>query len=257
MPRIIYDTNRCIGCGECVDVCPQHAIAVAPDGVLTNTRICDGCGACAAVCMAGARELTARTVTVDQLLEIIERDCPFYDESGGGVTFSGGEPLMQADFLFEILDACGQHDIHRAVDTSGYADMATIKAVAQRAELFLFDVKCIDPEKHERYTGNSNIKILKNLEYLDSMGTNIIIRIPLVPGMNDDEEELNRFSRFLSKLTSVQELHILPYHHYQSKKYQKLDMQYRGAHIAPPSREQMAQIMKRFEDMGFQVEIGG
>ncbi len=256
-PRIIYAKNRCIGCGECVDVCPQHAIAMTPEGVLTNTRICDQCGVCTTVCMAAARKLTAKRMTVDRLLEIIKRDCLFYDESGGGVTFSGGEPLMQTDFLIEILDACGQYDIHRTVDTSGYADMAAIRAVAQRAELFLFDVKCIDPEKHKRYTGDSNAKILKNLEYLDSMGTNIIIRIPLIPGMNDDEEEMDRFDRFLSKLNSVQDVHILPYHNYQSKKYQKLGMEYRGTHIAPPSQTRMAQIMKRVENMGFQAEIGG
>ena len=156
-----------------------------------------------------------------------------------------------------MLDGCGRHYIHRAIDTTGYSDRATVKAVAQRAELFLFDLKLIDPERHKKYTGVSSLKILENLTFLDTLGADITIRIPLIPGINDDHENLSQICRFLSKLSGIHKVHILPYHDHQKNKYNKLGLHYHAEDMVLPTRSQLTAVAKRFEDMGYQINIGG
>ena len=256
-PKIAYEFNRCIGCGDCMEACREAAISATPTGMSTDRHRCKGCGLCVDACPGGARELTERTLTVAQLVEIIKQDILFYDESGGGVTFSGGEPLLQADFLIEVLKACGRCEIHRVVDTSGYTSRSTIEAVARQTDLFLFDLKLIDSKRHEQFTGVSNKTILDNLTFLHHLGAKITIRIPLIPGINDDDENLSQICGFLCPLQGIRDVHILPYHDFQKNKYGKLGLTYSADHIVTPTPERVSISMKQFEEKGFQVSIGG
>lgn len=256
-PTIIYEFKRCIGCGECIEGCPEAAISIASAGVATDSHRCKSCGVCVDRCPTGARELTERTVTPGQLMDIIKKDAIFYDASGGGVTFSGGEPLLQADFLIEVLDECGRYEIHRAVDTSGYSDKVTLRAVAQRTELFLFDLKLIDSNRHKQLTGVSSKTILDNLTFLYDLGANITIRIPLIPGINDDHENLNQICALLAALPRIREVHILPYHDFQKSKYTKFGMPYNVDNLVTPDPDRLSLLLKQFKDRDFQVSLGG
>jgi pyruvate formate lyase activating enzyme len=256
-PKIIYEFNRCIGCDDCMEACPEVAISATPTGMSTDRDRCKGCGLCVDTCPGGARELTERTVTVGQIVEIIKQDILFYDESGGGVTFSGGEPLLQAGFLIEALEACGLYDIHRIVDTSGYATRSTMEAVARQTDLFLFDLKLIDSKRHKQFTGVSNQTILDNLAILHNLEANVTVRIPLIPGINDDPENLSQICGFLFPFKGIRDVHILPYHDYQKNKYSKLGMEYAADDIVAPTPERVSMSLKQFEEKGFQVSIGG
>ena len=182
---------------------------------------------------------------------------PFYSQSGGGVTFSGGEPLMQPDFLFECLKLCGQEGIHRAVDTSGYAELEIIKQIAGETDLFLYDLKFMDSEKHRHFTGVSNQLILANLKYLARSGARVIIRFPFIPGINDNDENIDLMGMFLRILPEIETVHILPYHGYQENKYVRLDMAYMAKNIPLPTPEDLSRAKKRLEGFGLNVDIGG
>ncbi len=256
-PQIVYNRKKCIGCGECVVACPENALSLSSQGVETDITRCRHHGTCALICPAEARESAGETMTVENLVDIIAKDVPFYDESGGGVTFSGGEPLFQPKFLMAALDACATLHIHRAVDTTGYTDLDTIMAVAKRTDLFLFDLKLMDPEKHKRYTGVSNRKILANLEHVAGMDLDITIRLPLLPGVNDDNENIDKTGRFIAALPGVRKIDVLPYHDFQITKYAKFVIPYRAGEIAPPTDQQVAAVAKRLEDFDLDVTIGG
>ncbi|MHC4458881.1 MAG: glycyl-radical enzyme activating protein [Planctomycetota bacterium] len=253
----LYNQNRCIGCGECVSICPYGALRSTPRGVVTEHALCEYCGSCALVCPAEARELAGIFESVENLMRIIEKDILFYDESGGGATFSGGEPLLQADFLLELLKACGKHDIHRAIDTTGYANEDVLMAIAQETELFLFDLKLMDPDKHKKYTGVSNRKILNNLNLLARRGATITIRIPLLPGINDDDENINHCGTYISGLPGVQNVDILPYHEAARYKYLKLGANYHAKKILTPTKDQTTAVAQRLKSFGLKVGIGG
>jgi pyruvate formate lyase activating enzyme len=255
--QVIYRKDRCIGCGECINVCPEGAIALSPSGVITDQSKCVHCGICVETCPAEARELVGKVVTVDHVVGEIKKDILLYDESGGGVTFSGGEPLMQPDFLLGLLDACGKLDIHRTVDTAGYADAELLLRVADRTELFLYDLKHMDSEKHRKYTGVPNEQILSNLESLAKHGANINIRIPIIPGINSDDENIERMGSFVSSLPGVHDISLLPYHSAAEAKYGKLGMEYRLGKTLPLSEDEMEAAAKRLEKFGSHVKIGG
>ncbi len=166
----LYSKTKCIGCGTCVENCPVNALALTPEGINTNTDLCDLCGICADVCPTKAMEMSGSAVTVEEIMKRIRRETVMMDQSDGGVTISGGEPMMQSDFLIELLDELGREGIHRAVDTTGLAKTETLLEVARRTELFLYDLKMMDPQRHKRYTGVTNEKILDNLKILAASG---------------------------------------------------------------------------------------
>lgn len=256
-PQILYRKRRCIGCGECVDVCPENALSLMPEGVITNRILCKSDGACAEICPADARELVGKTVSPEAMLEIVKKDIPFYSQSGGGVTFSGGEPLMQPEFLFRCLRLCGREGIHRALDTSGYAELEIVKQMAMETDLFLYDLKFMDTEKHMHFTGVSNQLILANLKYLARSGAQVIIRLPLIPGINDDDKNIDLVGMFLRVLPEIETVHILPYHGYQQNKYVRLETEYMLKDIPLPTPESLFRAEKRLESFGLKVDIGG
>ena len=253
----LYREERCIGCMECVKACPNNALTANEKGPKWLTANCTYCKTCARVCPAQAVEFIGKTMSVEDVVAEIVKDTLFYDESRGGVTFSGGEPLMQPSFLMELLKACGDLDLHRTVDTCGYADTRTLLNVATQVELFLYDLKHMDSGKHYRYTGVSNEMILTNLECLSRQGARIIIRLPVIPGINDDRENIERTGAFLSALAGVNQVNILPYHPTAEAKYKNLGLKYKAADIERPPRDQLESIARQLETYDLQVNIGG
>jgi pyruvate formate lyase activating enzyme len=204
-----------------------------------------------------ARERTGWRTSVSELIKVIGRDVAFYDQSRGGVTFSGGEPLSQPDFLLALLEACGQREIHCAVDTSGHADSSILLRVARQTDLFLYDIKDLDPVRHRLNTGVDNAQILANLRLLSETGVDIIVRIPLIPGINDDDTNIERTGEFLAGLPRRHPLHLLPYHRAAIAKYRKLGIGCRMEHVVPPSGEHVADVVQRLSTYGLSVSVGG
>ena len=253
----IYRQERCIGCGECMDVCPRQAIRRTAAGMLADLSKCELCRTCADHCPSEAIEFIGRKVSVAEVVRQIEKDIAFYDESGGGVTFSGGEPLLQPEFLLELLDACGRLGLHRTVDTSGYADTALLLKVARKTDLFLYDLKLMDAEKHLRYTGVSNQQILANLTQLSQNDARIQLRVPVIPGINSDAQNIDQIADFVSSLGGVEHIGLLPFHNSARGKYRRLGMQWISAPIQPPAGELLQRIAVRLKKSGLKVTIGG
>ena len=257
VPQEVYLPERCAGCGVCIENCPAHALSRGAQGIAVDPGLCRHCGRCIAVCPMEARESTGWNVGVPDLMQSLERDVPFFDQSGGGVTFSGGEPLCQPDFLLAMLEACARSEIRRAVDTSGYVDAGVLLKAARLTDLFLYDLKALDPQKHRVHTGVDNTKILSNLRLLSAGGADIIIRIPLIPGVNDDENDIAAAGEFIAGLPQRHAVHLLPYHRAANGKYRKLGLRCHGENVVPPPGEQVAHVARQLSHFGFKVEIGG
>ena len=202
-------------------------------------------------------ETVGYSISVKELLDEIRKDTMFFEESGGGVTFSGGEPLLQFDFLMQVLKACKKHEIHTCVDTTGFISEKKIMEAARFTDLFLFDLKQMDNELHKKYTGVPNEPILSNLKKLDDVGADIWIRFPLIPGFNDDESNLLRMLAFLNRLKRKPPVSILPYHKIGSNKYTRFGIPYKMNGTPEPSKEQVEEVKMLFEEAGFEVGIGG
>jgi pyruvate formate lyase activating enzyme len=253
-PVLMYRANRCVVCGECAGVCTQHSITVNGFAA-TDRSTCEVCGACAEVCYNGAREVSGYPASVEQVMSEVLRDTPFYESSGGGVTFSGGEPLMQHRFLLELLRVCRDRDLHTVVDTSGYAAWEVLDNLRGYVDLFLFDLKMMDDECHIRATGVSNKVILSNLKQLAEAGSKIYIRIPLIPGINDDEGNLRQSGAFIRTLPNITGVELMGYHDLAAAKYQALGLDYSLKEIKAPSRVQLQNSASILEGKGLQVKI--
>ena len=256
-PEIMLWDSRCIGCEACLAACPEAAIARSGQVVSTDQRLCTSCGTCIPYCPTDAREWIGREASVAEVMAEIERDVSFYDESGGGVTFSGGEPLMQPAFLLALLQACRQQEIHTALDTSGFAAWETLERVRPYVDLFLYDVKLIDEERHRQATGVSNTRILNNLRALSEHGHRIILRVPLVPGVNADEVNMLALADLAASLPGVERVDLLPYHHAAAGKYERLQKPYSFPDTLTPSDETVNALADRLRERGLFVKIGG
>lgn len=202
-------------------------------------------------------ETVGKKYSVDELLKVIEKDMVFFEESGGGVTISGGEPLQQYDFLLKLLKECKKRDIHTCLDTTGLAQQDKMAEIAQYTDHFLYDIKHIDNEQHRKYTGVHNEAILANLSYIDSIGKDIWIRYVLVPGINDDEGDLLKMLAFLKELKHVKKINILPYHKIGGQKYHRFGLEYKMNGIEEPTSEQIEKVSRLFSNAGFEVSTGG
>lgn len=199
---LMLHEDRCIRCGDCVAVCEQHAIRSDNGGFVTDREKCIRCGRCLDVCYAEARVLMGKEVTADEVMAEIVKDTVFFDQSSGGVTFSGGEPLLQHQFLTSLLEACKKKAIHTAVDTSGHIPADILRDVSRSVDLFLYDVKTLDDAVHQKFAGVSNRRILENLRLLIDLGKEIIVRVPIIPEINDNLEE-SHVSVFLLDLSKI------------------------------------------------------
>lgn len=254
----LYTKTKCIGCSTCVENCPQQALRLTPDGIVTDTDLCKLCGICATVCPTKAIEISGRQVTVEEIMKVIRRETVTMDHSQGGVTISGGEPMMQSEFLIELLDACGREGIHRAVDTTGLSKPETLLEVAKRTELFLYDLKHMDSARHKQFTGVGNERILSNLRVLADSGANINIRIPLIKGVNADEANLSHTAQFVAALAGAKKLvSLLPYHNIAAHKYNKLGQEFDGGEMQEPPAEDLEMARRIFEQYGLVAAVGG
>ena len=254
----MYTRVKCIGAQDCVEACPNNALTLTPEGIVTNSSLCALCGDCAKVCPTKAIEMSGQQDSVQELMDIIQKDRLILDQSGGGVTFSGGEPLTHSKFLFELLDACGKHEIHRTVDTTGFANELVIREAAKRTDHFLFDLKVMDPEKHEEWTGVRNEKILENLKLLSRLGASITIRIPIIKGVNADRDNIDETAKFIAALDGdPKSIQLLPYHDIAKGKHQKLGTEYNANGMEEPSKEMLDRIVEQFAGYGLKATIGG
>jgi pyruvate formate lyase activating enzyme len=253
----LYAVSRCIGCKECLAVCTEAAIREMEIGLCTDPEKCLRCGSCTDVCLAEACEMAGRELTVNQVMAEIEKDTAFYDESFGGVTFSGGEPLAQPDFLFALLKACRDRQIHTALDTSGFSTWNVLDRIRHHVDVFLFDLKLMDDEKHRRVTGVSNRTILENLLALSSEGHRIRIRLPVIPGITDDEDNVSAIGVFAAGLPSMPQIDLLPYHHSAAGKYERLGKGYLLPDTRPPAADSMARLADLLRRSGLTVNVEG
>ncbi len=205
----------------------------------------------------GTEKVAGRRMRVDEVLREVEKDTVFYDESGGGVTFSGGDPLLQPGFLLALLKASKAHDLRTAVETSGYARWEDVEPLAPFVDLWLYDLKLMDDARHRKWTGVSNARIHENLRRLTTSGARVIVRIPLVPGVNDDRENLAATGRFVASLGAVGEVHLLPYHRAGMSKYERLGMPYTLGDTLEPPAEEMQRLAAILQEWGVRTKIGG
>jgi pyruvate formate lyase activating enzyme len=253
VPELLYRKGRCLMCGACVEVCPEEAIHMESDrfaSVITDRAICTCCETCISACYSGARQFSGRKITIGEVMEQVKREIPFYDESGGGVTFSGGEPLMQPGFLSALLKACREQEIHTVVDTSGFANWNVFEQIRKDVDLFLYDLKHMNSTRHREATGVPNEVILGNLQKLAEHGHRITVRIPLIPGINDDENNLVESGKFLASLPKLEGVELMGYHNIAQAKYEALSREYKLTDTKPPTDEAMlhaAELLRSYD----------
>ena len=233
-PEQVFDPAKCIKCGRC---------SAGPEGAGN-------------ICPTGARETIGYEITVPELMKEIGKDNLFFEQSGGGVTFSGGEPFYQAEFLLEALKACRESYINTAIDTSGYCDTGTLLRAVETANYILYDIKCMDSEKHEKYCGVPNGLILDNLKHLSETKTKLLIRLPVIPGINDDIEEMAGIFEFIKDFNNIETINLLPYHNIHVDKYRKIGKQYELSDISGDESPNFGEIKKLFETR-FRTKAGG
>jgi pyruvate formate lyase activating enzyme len=252
-PETIVHDGRCIRCGACVEACPHGAVAWVDGAPVTDRSRCRACGTCTGTCWADAREVAGRTMSVAEVLAVVERDRSFYEQSAGGVTLSGGEPMLQPRFAAELLAAARRCGLHTALDTCGHASWESFERLRRDVDLFLYDLKLVDAERHRRYTGVSNRRILANLRRLSEAGHCIVLRMPVVPGITDDADNLAAVRAVAAGLPHLVRLELLPYHNIGVHKYERLDRAYRLPHTGAPARERMDDIAAFFAAGGVPV----
>jgi pyruvate formate lyase activating enzyme len=259
-PELKVTASECNGCGRCVDLCPVEAIRLDPDNIgeilQVDRGLCTNCGQCVRACYRGALQNFGQYYTVDELFDIVRKDELAYRNSGGGVTIAGGEPTFHPYFTRALMKKCQDNFIHTALDTCGYTLSDIGFECLKEADLLLFDLKHMDSKEHERLTAVPNEPILTNLKKLNDLEKDIVIRIPVIPGYNDSDENLRASAQFLSGLKSVERVDLIGYHNYSQKKYLQLGREY--PLTMPAADEQYMQEIKAFfEQYGLLVQLGG
>lgn len=255
-PELMYKKNRCILCSECIGNCPREALSSSTKQISIHRKNCNLCGKCAQKCPTEALTIVGKKIDVTEVMKEIDKDLAFYDESEGGITVSGGEPLLQIDFLNALLNECKKRNIHTAVDTSGYASRTAFEKIRGKVDLFLYDLKIMNDEKHRKYTGVSNKQILENFKRLADSGSDLFVRFAIVPEINDNEDNVTKTAEFISS-HGMKRIWLLPYHRAGIEKYKSLSRGYKLKTTRTLSDQKLNLIKEQFEGFGLSVKIGG
>ena len=256
----LYKKNKCIGCSSCVEACPKHLISLTPEGMSSDADECILCGKCEENCPALAIEICGREYSIDDLMLEIEKERGIMEQGNGGVTISGGEPLMHPDFTLDFLKAVKEKGFHRTVDTTLFASEDIVRKIAEECELFLVDLKCMDDDMHKLYTGVSNQRILDNLRFIASLNHPYYIRIPLIREVNSSESNISATIDFLLSLERQPEvIDLLPYHDIGKGKHERIGSIYNPEDysLTAPSQEEIERCIAQFKDASLNVRIGG
>jgi len=256
-PEIGLYPAKCTRCGLCVPVCPLNAITLRGDDIGLDRTLCDACGRCTEVCRPEAVTLLGRAMTVGALVDLARKDRVFYKHSGGGVTISGGEPLLSPAFTAELARALKEEGIGVGIDTCGHAPWTNVEAVLPYIDFFLWDIKHMDPERHRKLTGVSNDLILRNARAVSERNIPIYIRVPVIPGYNDSEENIRAICEMARGLSSVVEVDLLPLHHLGKARYDSLNRDYPTAHLSLIPDRIMEEMKRLVESYGLKCVIGG
>ena len=259
-PQRMYTKSKCIGCQSCVEVCPQQVLTLTPEGIVADESKCVLCQQCADVCPSLAMKFGGKEWKMEELMAVIEKERKVMEDSGGGVTICGGEPLMHYQYTLELLQELKKRRFHRAVDTTLFSNATIIKEVAANCELFLVDLKLMDSERHRFYTGVPNEIILANIRMIAEMGCDFFIRIPLIEGVNADEQNIDESARFLASIPwNRKVVNLLPYHDIGKGKHEKLGTKYNpdSIQMAAPSQETQQRCIAQFKHYGITATIGG
>lgn len=254
-PVVMYKQEECLHCGRCEAACKLKAIS-PHNKTFIDRSICTGCGECVNACPSGALVLKGKTMTVQQVVKELKKDATTYRRSGGGITLSGGEPLVQYEFASELLKACKAQGWDTAIETTGCGSETAIEQVIPYVDTVLLDIKHMNPEKHKQYTGVTNELILKNAQMISRI-SNTVVRVPVVPGFNYSEEEIEEIAKFATTLRGVRSIHLLPYHTFGENKYDLLGRNYELDGVSPIKPEELEKYKETVERHGFQCIIGG
>jgi len=257
VPELGFRRSRCVKCRRCMEICEQRAISFSESGPAVDPGKCTLCGKCVAACPTGAWEIIGRKISVADVMAELRKDIVFYDQSGGGATFSGGEPLMQPDFLTALLKTCRVEGIHTAVDTTCCAQPEVLRHIAEATDLFLCDLKHTNSELHRQCTGIPNEKVLENIRMLAEAGKRIFIRVPIIPGFNSDRTNLEQTTQFIQSLKTVRRVDLLPYNRGGLEKAGRLTGRIDLMEAEAPDDGTMAEIAGVLRRYGFEVKVGG
>ncbi|OPJ60589.1 glycyl-radical enzyme activating protein [Clostridium oryzae] len=231
--------NRCIKCMECLNLCNKAALEFDGTQITIDREKCDTCGKCIKVCPSNSLLISAKFMQSDELVEIIDRDKDFYRFSGGGITFSGGEPLLQKEFLIEVLMKCRKNAYHTAIESAFNVNWSIIERINELIDLFIIDIKTMDSAMHKYVTGSDNTLILSNIEKLDKLNKKIWIRCPIIPEINDTLKSVKEIAEFVKQLKNVEKVELIPFHKLAKNKYESLGMEYGASELESPSAEKM------------------
>ena len=255
-PELQLFPDRCIGCGECFQRCPQHA-HVMEDGERRFLReLCQGCGTCAETCYAEALVLVGDEMTVDEVVDQVLRDKPFYETSNGGVTLSGGEPLLQPAFSYAILERCRAEGVHTSIETAANFSWERVAAILPVTDLVMMDIKLMDSERHRACTGVPNERILENARKLGEQPIPLIVRTPIVPGVNDNPDDVAAVAQFVATLPNLLYYELLPFHPMATSKYTSLDLDYRAKGLKTPPNAQIEALTRVAAGFGVTARHG-
>lgn len=254
-PQLSFNPEKCLHCFECVKVCPNNAHKIKDKKHLVDWNLCDLAGKCVEVCPSGALKVIGTNTEVDFIISEVMKDKKYYDKTGGGITISGGEPMAQFEFTKELLIEAKKNGLHTVLDTCGYGEQKHYKEIMKYIDLFLFDYKFTDEELHKNYTGVSNKEILANLDFLYNNGASIILRCPLIPGINDNEGHLNGIKNIIRKYPHLKSVEIMPYHNMGKDKAGRIGMQYRLSDIKNAEESDKQRWINYFTDVKINVVL--
>ncbi|MBN2325330.1 MAG: glycyl-radical enzyme activating protein [Spirochaetes bacterium] len=255
VPEISFNEDKCVRCGLCATVCSTGTQKIHGTRREIAWENCSHCGECVRVCPSTALRMIGRPVTVEELVAEVEKDRTFFENSGGGVTMSGGEPTLQLDFLERFLACCRGRGIHTALDTTGYIEWSRFEHIVDLVDLFLYDLKHVDDEAHKKLTGVSNRRILENLKKLVQRGKNVIVRIPVIPDRNDTQKNISQSRDFISSL-GIRRVDLLPFNKAAGSKYRLIGKKYACEDLQPLPDGKMNRIKAEFDAAGIETSIG-